>query len=202
VSALLLLDPVPLPEGLGIPAEDWHQTPTSVRQHFLSLLKRIETLEAQFNQDSSNSSRPPSTDSPAKKRARRTPAAERRTPGAKPGHPGHHQVLLEPTVSVSVLPVACTCGYRGCAEVTLYHTHQVIELPIIRPEATHWRLHQGRCRSCGTLCKASLPSEHASGYGPRLTGFVGELAGMVGASRSAVQALCASVFGIPGWVRR
>src|SRR5262249_36532204 len=63
-------------------------------------------------------------------------------------------------------------------------------------EVTHWQLHQGRCRSCGTLCKASLPAEYTSGYGPRLTGFVGEMAGMVGASRSAVQDLCASVFSI------
>src|SRR5262244_2130159 len=67
----------------------------------------------------------------------------------------------------------------------------------MRPEVTHWRLHQGRCLACGTLCKAALPSEHASGYGPRLTGCVGEMAGIVGASRSAVQDLCASVFGIP-----
>jgi hypothetical protein len=57
-------------------------------------------------------------------------------------------------------------------------------------------LHQGRCLSCGTLCKASLPAEHASSYGPRLTGFIGEMAGRVGASRSAVQTLCASVCSI------
>ena len=58
-------------------------------------------------------------------------------------------------------------------------------------------LHQGRCLLCGTLRKASLPPEQRSGYGPRLTGFIGELAGVVGASRSAVQDLCSSVFGIP-----
>lgn len=126
MSALLLLDPAPLPEGLGIPAANWHQTPTSVRPHFLSLLKRVETLEARFHQDASNSSRPPSTDSPAKKRARRTPAAERRQPGAQLGHPGHPQVLLEPTASVSLLPEACACGHRGLAERTRSHTHQVI----------------------------------------------------------------------------
>ena len=126
MSALLLLDPAPLPEGLGIPAEDWHQTPTSVQHHFLSLLKRVETLEARCNQDSSNSSRPPSTDAPAKKRRRRVPAAERRKPGAKPGHPGHHQVLLEPTASVSLLPEACACGHQGFSDITLCHTHQVI----------------------------------------------------------------------------
>ena len=26
-----VLDPAPLPEGLGIPAEDWYRTPVSVR---------------------------------------------------------------------------------------------------------------------------------------------------------------------------
>src|SRR5262249_11945479 len=82
-------------------------------------------------------------------------------------------------------------------ELTSYHTHQVLELPSIRPDVTHWRLHHGRCLACGTLCKATVPVDQVSGYGPRLTGFVGEMAGIVGASRSAVQALCASVFGIP-----
>jgi transposase len=105
-------------------------------------------------------------------------------------------VLLEPTSSVSLLPDACACGHREFAEVTLSHTHQVIELPVIRPEVTHWMLYQGQCLACGTLCKASLPAEYASGYGPRLTGFIGEMAGIVGASRSAVQDLCASVFSI------
>jgi transposase len=61
---------------------------------------------------------------------------------------------------------------------------------------THW-LHQGQCPSCGTLGKASLPVEQRSGDGPRLTSCIGEIAGSVGASRRAVQDLCASVCGIP-----
>lgn len=123
--------------------------------------------------------------------------ADRRKPGGKPGHPGHPQVLLEPTATLSLFPHACACGQHGFAELVPWHTHQVIELPVIRPEVTHWLLHQGRCLSCGQRCKATIPSDQVSGYGPRLTGFVGELAGIVGASRSAVQDLCASVFGIP-----
>jgi transposase len=192
-----LLDPVPLPKELGIPAEDWQQTPRSVRLVLLTLLKRLEALEARLHQDSSNSSRPPSTDAPSTKRQRRTKTTERRKAGAKPGHPGHPQVLLEPTATVTLFPDVCTCGHAVFADLRPYHIHQVIELPVIRPEVTHWRLHQGWCLSCGTLCKATIPSEHGSGYGPRLTAYVGEMAGMVGASRSAVQALCASVFSIP-----
>ena len=89
------LDPAPLPEGLGIPPEDWHQTPLSVRLVVLTLLKRLEALETRLKQDSSNSNRPPSTDSPSTKRQRRMTAATRRKPGGKPGHPGHPQVLLD-----------------------------------------------------------------------------------------------------------
>lgn len=197
MSDLLLLDPAPLPEGLGIPAEDWHQTPTSVQHQFLALLKQVNALEARLHRNSSNSSRPPSTDAPSTKRQRRTKVAERRKPGAKPGHPGHQQMLLEPTATVALFPETCACGHPRFADLVPSHTHQVIELPVIRPEVTHWLLHQGRCLSCGTLCKATVPAEQVSGYGPRLTGCVGEMAGIVGASRSAVQDLCTSMFGIP-----
>lgn len=192
-----VLDPTAVPEGLVIPIEEWHQSPWSVRLVVLTLLKRLTTLEARGHQNSSNSSRPPSTDAPATKRQRRMPAAERRKPGGKLGHPGQPQVLLEPTATVALFPQGCVCGHREFAELPPYHRHQTIALPVIRPEVTHWILHQGWCLACGTLCKAPLPADPVSGYGPRLTGFVGEMAGIVGASRSAVQALCTSVFGIP-----
>jgi transposase len=190
-------DPAPLPEGLDLPAADWQQTPLSVRLLVLALLKRLETLEARLHQTSSNSSRPPSTDAPSTKRQRRMPATERRQPGGKRGHPGHPQVLLEPTATVALFPEGCACGHRELGELTPYHTPQVIELPCMRPDVTHWLLHQGQCLSCGMRCKATLPADQGSGYGPRLTGFVGEMAGIVGASRNAVQALCTSGFGIP-----
>ena len=187
----------PLPQELGIPVSGWQRTPTTVQGEFLSLLKRVDALEARLNRDSSNSSRPPSTDSPAKKRERRVKPTERRKPGAKPGHPGHRQVLLEPTTSISLLPEPCGCGHEGVSNLSATHTHQVIELPMIRPEVTHWRLHQGQCLSCGKTRKSSVPPDQTTGYGPRLTAFVGEMCGIVSISRSAVQDLCTSVLNIP-----
>jgi transposase len=61
----------------------------------------------------------------------------------------------------------------------------------------HWRLHQGQCDSCGKTRNASLPPDQTTGYGPRLTAFVGEMSGIVSGSRSAGQDLCAAVFSIP-----
>src|SRR5262249_239665 len=107
------------------------------------------------------------------------------------------QVLLEPTATVALFPEGGGCGHREFAELSPYRTPQAIALPVIRPEVTHWIPHQGRCLACGTLCTAPLPASQVRGYGPRLPGFVGEMAGIVGASRSAGQALCTSVCGIP-----
>src|SRR5262249_21957155 len=101
------------------------------------------------------------------------------------------------TITMPLFPERCSCGQLGCAELLPYHTHQVIVLPVIRPTVTHWMLHQGRCLSCGPLCKASLPVDQASAYGPRLTAFVGERAGIVSTSRSMVQDPCASVCSLP-----
>ena len=108
-----MLDPAPLPEGLDIPVEDWHQTPLSVRLVVLTLRKRLDTLEARLHQNSSNSSQPPSTDAPATKRQRRRPAAERRKPGGKRGHPGHPQALLEPILTCVRVSYITSIGTRG-----------------------------------------------------------------------------------------
>jgi transposase len=82
-------------------------------------------------------------------------------------------------------------------ELTPYHTQQVIELLVIRPDGIHWLRHPGQCLACGKRCKATVPADQGSGDGPRLPGCVGERAGVVGASRSAVQDLWSSVFGRP-----
>ena len=110
----------PFPQGLDIPVSDWQRTPTTVQDEFLSLLKRVDTLEARLNRNSSNSNRPPSTDSAAKKRERRKSTTERRKPGAKPGHPGHQQTLLEATSTISLFPEPCGCGHTEMTTLTAY----------------------------------------------------------------------------------
>src|SRR3954463_6925129 len=79
---------------------------------------RIAALEARLRQDSSTTSRPPSSDPPKTQAQRRAPPrtkgdGEPRRRGGQPGHPGHHRELLgEERVDqvVEVTPEAC----RGC----------------------------------------------------------------------------------------
>ncbi len=184
--------------------QDWAQTPATLQSyvHMLhneltQLRARVDALEARLRQNSTTSHRPPSSDSPYKKPRQHTMTTPRRKAGGKPGHPGHRQVLLPPTTMRELTPKCCACGNRTFAVTTPYHTHKVIELPPIAMEVTHWVLHRSWCLACGRWMQAQIPPEHASGYGPRFSALVGELAGTYGNGRRMVQTFCASVLGVP-----
>jgi len=98
---------------------------------------------------------------------------------------------------VEVRPEPCVCGNTAFAGTSPYYTHQVIELPPITMEVTHWVLHQGWCQVCGRWSQAHVPAEHTSGYGPRFSALMGELAGTYGNGRRMVQTFCASVLQVP-----
>jgi transposase len=184
--------------------QDWEQTPPAVQAYLRTvrdelgqLQERVETLEARLTQNSTTSSRPPSSDSPYKKPRQRPTVTTPRKAGGKPGHPGHRQVLLPPTTVQELRPERCACGNTTFALTTPYQTHQVIELPPIAMDVTHFVLHQGWCTACGTWSKAQLPPEHVTGYGPRFSALMGELAGTYGNGRRMVQTFCASVLQVP-----
>jgi transposase len=184
--------------------QDWEQTPPAVQAYVRTLCDevvqlhdRVETLEARLTQNSTTSSRPPSSDAPFKKPRRHTTSTTPRKAGGKPGHRGHRQVLLAPTSIVEVRPEPCVCGNTTFAGMSPYYTHQVIELPPITMEVTHWVLHQGWCQACGRWSQAHVPAEHATGYGPRFSALMGELAGTYGNGRRMVQTFCASVLQVP-----
>jgi transposase len=59
------------------------------------LLRRIEILEAKIKENSTNSNRPPSSDSPFQKKPKKKLVAKKR--GPKVGHQGYRQQLMSPT---------------------------------------------------------------------------------------------------------
>jgi transposase len=202
----------PLPEPVRDTTEwpfpfsqaDWEQTPPAVQayiaalhQELAQLKQRIEALEARTQVTSETSSRPPSSDSPYRKGRKKRHRTTSGRPGAKPGHPGVRQSLMSPTATEHLVPTACRWGNTDLLHPTPYYTHQVIELPPIEMDITHWVLHQADCPRCGRRLKAHLPPEQQSGYGPRLSALIGEMAGVQGTSRSLIQTFCQSVLGFP-----
>jgi hypothetical protein len=91
-----------------ITEEDLANTPPRVLSLLAALVeeigqlrKRIEELESRLNLNSSNSSKPPSSDPPFKKK----PGGEKSgKAGGKKGHKGHRQVLLEPSETRELKP--------------------------------------------------------------------------------------------------
>jgi transposase len=203
-----VMEPLPDLTHTGWPfpftPEDWEHTPSAVQAYLRTmrdalgqLQDRVETLEARLTQTSTTSHRPPSSDSPYKKPRQRPTATTPRKAGGKLGHPGHRQALLPPTTVHEWRPERCPCGNTAFALTKPYHTQQVIELPPITMDVTHWVWHQSWCAVCGTWKKAQVPTAHATGYGPRVSALMGEVAGTYGNGRRMVQTFCASVLQIP-----
>lgn len=191
---------------------DWQLTPETVRHYILYLEqalykmqqrvesneKRIEKLEVRTQKNSRNSSKPPSSDPPFSKQKRKQKKSKRRKGGQK-GHKGHRQEVLNPTKTSWLEPERCTCGNSTFdpQQMQSFYVHQHIELPKIEMQVSHFILQQCDCPNCGKTVKARVPSEKATGYGPRLTAFVGELSGIKGMSRNDVKLLCESVLEVP-----
>jgi transposase len=182
---------------------DWELTPPAVqhyierlRQQIKQLEKQVETLQGRVEKTSQTSSKPPSSDSPFNKPKRqRRPSSGKR--GGQKGHQGQGPKLLTPTEVHLLEPGPCACGHGELVSLEPYYTHQVIELPPIEMDIQHVILHQGTCSHCGRTRKAQIPSASQTGYGPRLTALVGQLAGMHRSSRRLIQDFCHTVLHIP-----
>jgi transposase len=168
-----------------------------------ALAARIEQLEARLNQNSANSSRPPSADAPAvSKPPRERPTGRRR--GGQPGHRGAKRDLkpLELVAEVvEEVPLHCvhcqTPLPTGPTEDDPPpRRHQVTELPPVVCVTTEYRLHARTCPHCRRRTWAELPAGVPKGaIGPRLQAVGSLLTGGYGLSRRAAQDLLRDLLG-------
>jgi transposase len=166
------------------------------------LQARVQELEARLGQNSSNSSRPPSSDPPG---APPRPSAGRtgRRRGGQPGHAPHQRALLPPEQveqRVAHWPTHCRRCQAPLAPVAAGEPvrHQVTDLPPVRAVVTEHQLQHVRCRACGTTTCAVLPADVPAGaFGPRLQATVAVLAGRYRLSRREVVGVCTDVLGAP-----
>ena len=135
------------------------------------LEKRVKALEDRFNQNSTNSSKPPSSDWPTKKRSLRKKTG--RSPGGQKGHSGHNLKMVETPDSIIVHGVSsCSgCG-RSLKEIEPngYSKRQVFDLPPIKIKVEEHRAEEKSCPHCGQLNRASFPEgvDQPAQYGPRI----------------------------------
>src|SRR6516162_8285231 len=105
--------------GLPIPDELWQQIPPAAQTAIRALIERYERrladLEAQLKQNSTNSSKPPSSDPPSLKRSPPKPASSNKA-GGQLGHAKAQRALVDhPDAIHDCKPTAC----RHCQQPLL-----------------------------------------------------------------------------------
>ena len=161
------------------------------------LTTRLADLEVKLQQNSSNSSRPPSSDGPQVKRGVPRQPSQRPRGGQK-GHPKHERVILPPDEIIDHKPSRC-----GCCETPLAGDDpepiidQVIELPVKLRHVIHHRRHTLVCPRCQALTAVAPVPEAACGFGPRLQAATAYLSGVGRLGKRPIRQLFADLHGIP-----
>lgn len=146
-----------------------------------ALAGRVAELERRLGKDSSNSSRPPSSDGLGKPPAsRRERGSGGRAPGKQPGAPGAHLAqVADPDEVVVHRPVVCGgCGGDlTLALVTGMEARQVFDLPEVRLWVCERRAERRQC-GCGQVTAGVFPEQAraAACYGPGVRAFGAYLA--------------------------
>jgi transposase len=129
------------------------------------LAARVEALERRAGKDSSTSSKPPSSDSPYKKKEPRDRSLRergKRRPGKQPGEPGTTMRLVDdPEHRFWYPPAQCReCGTDlSGEEVFAQRRHQVTDIrPAPPPEVTEHVAQSKQCPCCGTVSEGELPA--------------------------------------------
>ena len=168
-----------------------------------ALAARVAELEARLGQNSSNSSRPPSSDPPGQRPAPpRAPG--RRRPGGQPGHRGVFRAL-RPAEDVDevvvVLPAACDrCGAAlpptAGPDDPPDASHHVVDLPPVRATVTEYRMAARSCWACGQVTRVAWPAAAPRGVvGPRLAAATALLTGRYRLTKREAATCVADLFG-------
>jgi len=161
-----------------------------LRQLVLLLIEKVEQLsvenaelkvenaelKARLNQNSHNSSRPPSSDG-YRKVAKINKTETVKPQGGQTGHQGNTQRQVDnPDCIVSCCPNQCTCGHEFVEqdEMVLQSKRQVFEIPQPKLIVTEYQIFGCKCPDCGKISQGVAPNDVNSAvqYGNRAKAFV------------------------------
>jgi len=132
---------------------------------------RVHELEARLSKDSSNSSKPPSSDG-LKRKPKSLRGQSGKKPGGQQGHVGKGLAQINnPDTIVTHTPTSCAgCGSSlGDVQGSCAEQRQVFDIPQPIINVTEHRVEEKKCPCCGKITRASFP-ENVKGpvqYGNR-----------------------------------
>lgn len=146
-----------------------------MKQQINQLENRVKTLEERLNQNSKNSSKPPSSDGLQKPNPKNLREKSGKNRG---GQPGHQRNILEkcsnPDKVIYHLLIVC----KHCNQLLQniepidYETRQVFDVPPLKIEVTEHRAEQKVCPCCRAVVTANFPDEvqQPTQYGSAIKG--------------------------------
>lgn len=169
---------------------------------FLSLVRRIEALEQRLGMNSTNSSKPPSSDGYAKPKPKPKSSREKtgKKSGGQKGHPGTTLIPKEiPDIVVTHEPQQCTCGC-DLSDVPgeVVQRCQIADLPEIALEYTEHQAIEKECPCCHQKNRGQLPDwieDTAVQYGPQVRALLVYLCTSQFLSYERVVEFCEALFG-------
>ena len=192
---------------LPLTAEVLERTPHEVVRLLVSLFDRNEKLEAEnrglrarLSLNSSNSSKPPSTDPPGRNRKPPVPASGRKR-GGQPGHARHLRPLVPPErvdEFVECKPNVCEgCTAPLSGDDPEPARQQLAEIPPVEPWVKEFLIHTLTCGGCGRRTRGRPPAGTPTGsFGPRLSAMVGLLSGVYRLGKRPMKQLLGDLFNL------
>lgn len=161
---------------------------------------RVAELEAQLRTNSSNSSKPPSSDGPGVPpvNVKKLPSGRKR--GGQPGHRGHQRKLVNnPDEVTRLIPSQCAgCQHSLEGEDPNPRRHQVWEVLPLRARVSEFQQHTLSCANCGECTQAPLPpGVPLDTMGPRLKAIITTVRAKFRLSTRLTCALLSDLFQVP-----
>lgn len=173
-------------------------------QRVADLEATVRDLRARLQQNSTNSSRPASTDTPDVPRPKPKPPATKKR-GAQPGHqPFLRQRLPSERIRQVIIHAPTQCGHCHAALPSDPQPgdpepswHQVVDLPPVLADVVEHQGHSRVCPCCQQTTHASIPADiKAQVTGPGLAGLLAYLRSLK-VSLRGIEELVESLFGVP-----
>ena len=137
----------------------YHQGEEVVVAKLMEFDARLKRLEEIIGMNSTNSSKPPSTDNKLTKTKKPAISSSKKKRGAQVGHKGKNLkiVAIPDTVKV-LLPTNCSCCNHSLKNINSfkYEKRQLFDLPDIKMQVTEYQAHSIKCKKCNTLNKAEF----------------------------------------------